>query len=287
VELRHLKYFLALADELHFGKAAEKLFIAQPPLSRQIMELEAGLGVKLFNRNKRNVELTPAGQYLMKEAKNVLYQVDNIKEQIKSIGAGLNGQLKIGYVGAAMHSVLPEILSRVNKNYPEIKTTLYELSNEEQKNAVLSGQIDVGFVRVPILHDRLISEKIFEETFSIVISMNHPLAVRKRIKLIDLAEEQFISFSSVCGRGMTDSIMSICHKAGFTPKISHETSQINTIIRLVESGIGYSIVPTSTKDSYKLNIKFIELKKFPERALMFLLYTKESCSFIKNLIKCI
>ena len=287
MELRHLKYFLTLSEELHFGKAAEKLFIAQPPLSRQIKDLEDDLGVKLFNRTKRNVELTPAGKYLQTEAKNIFYQLENVKGQIKSIGRGVNGQLKIGYVGAAMHSILPGILSRMNKQYPEIKTVLFEMGNEDQKKAVLSGQLDVGFVRIPMLHEKLIAEKIFEESYSLIISHNHKLARKKKFNLNDYADEQFISFSRECGRNMTDSINSICHKAGFTPRISHETSQINTIVRLVESGIGYSIVPSSTKEAYDLNVKYIDLKKYPERALMFLLYTRETCAFIKNLMKCI
>lgn len=287
MELRHLKYFLKLSEELHFGRAASKLFIAQPPLSRQIKELEEDLGVKLFNRTKRSVELTPAGTYLQGEVRNLFYQVDNIREQVKSIGDGINGQLKIGYVGAAMHSILPGILSKMNKNYPNIKTLLFELGNEDQKKALLSGQLDVGFVRMPILHDNLISQKIYEESFSIIIPHTHKLANKKKIDLKEFAEEQFISFARTCGKGMTDSIVSMCNKAGFTPNVTHETSQINTIVRLVESGIGYSIVPSSTKDAYRLNVKFIDLKKYPERALMFILYTRESCSFIKNLIGCI
>lgn len=287
MELRHLKYFLTLSDELHFGKAAEKLFIAQPPLSRQIKELEENLGVKLFNRTKRNVELTPAGKYLQNEARNIFFQLENVKENIQSIGRGVDGQLKIGYVGAAMHSILPDILSRMNKQYPEIKTILFEMGNEEQKKAVLSGQLDVGFVRIPLVHEKLIVEKIHEETFSLIVSHNHPLAQKKRFNLINYANERFISFSSVCGRSMTYSIASICHKAGFAPNIAHETSQINTIVRLVESGIGYSIVPSSTVDAYNLKVKYVELKKYPERALLFLLYTRDTCAFIKNLMQCI
>lgn len=287
MELRHLKYFLTLSEELHFGKAAQKLYIAQPPLSRQIKELEDNLGVKLFNRTKRNVELTPAGKYLQAEAKQIFHQLDNVKEQIQSIGRGAYGQLKIGYVGAAMHSILPDILNRMNTGFPEVKILLFEMGNEEQKKALLSGALDVGFVRVPMIHEKLISKKICEETFSLIVSNNYPLAEKKKINLADFAKEQFISFSSVCGRSMTDNIISICHKAGFTPKISHETSQINTIIRLVESGIGYSIVPTNTRQVYNQNVKYVELKNYPERALLFLLYTQESCAFIKNLINCI
>lgn len=284
MKLRHLRYFTTLAEELHFSKAAEKLFIAQPPLSRQIKQLEDELGVKLFNRNKRNVALTPAGNYLKTQTNNLFYQIDNIKEQIKSIGEGTKGQLKIGYVGAAMHSILPSILQDMKQKFPEIKIYLHELDSEEQRKALLSGQIDVGFVRSAVINDKLLSVQVVEEPFALILPQKHPLALKRNLNLRDLAEDPFISFSKECGLNIFENIQSLCHKAGFTPKISHETSQINTVIRLVESDLGYSIVPLSAAEAYKTSVKVIDLKKFHERAVLYLLFTKQSCKFIHNLI---
>ena len=272
MELRHLRYFLTLADELHFGRAAEKLFMAQPPLSRQIKLLEEELGVELFNRTKKSVQLTPYGKYLREEALKIFQHMEIMKNRLDLLKEGIVGQIKIGYVGSAMHSLLPDVLSQLKKKYPEIDTHLSELDNDGQIEALRNGNIDVGFIRPPIKVDDISMKPICSETFSLIVPFSHPLAKSNKINLEQLAEEPFVSFCRQCGPALFDKTISICNRAGFFPKIVHETSQINSLVRLVESNMGYSIVPTGVKSGYKLRVKFFELDQYPERAELALAY---------------
>ncbi len=272
MNLRHLKYFSALAECLHFGKAAERLFMTQPPLSRQIKELETELGVTLFHRDKRNVSLTLQGEFLYAESQKLFGQLEGIKRSIKLIDQGVVGQIRIGYVGAAMHCVLPDLLVGLIKTYPDINTILSELSTEHQVQAIKSGQLDVGFVRTPIHLDDLAVESVYEEKFALVLPKDSQFDKAEPVQLRQMANEPFIAFARECGPALVDSIINICNKCGFSPHIVHETSQINTIIRLVESGLGYAIVPASVQRGYNLQVRFIALEEFEERAHLSMVY---------------
>jgi DNA-binding transcriptional LysR family regulator len=278
MELRHLRYFLTVADELHFGRAAEKLFMAQPPLSRQIKLLEEELGVELFNRTKKSVQLTPYGKYLREEAVKIFRQMEIMKNRLDLLKEGVVGQIKIGYVGSAMHSLLPEVLSILKQEYSEIDTFLSELDNDGQIEALRNGNIDVGFVRPPIKADDIFIKPICSETFCLIVPFSHPLAKSNKITLEQLTDEPFVSFCRQCGPALFDKTISICNRAGFFPKIVHETSQINSLVRLVESNMGYSIVPTGVKSGYNLRVKFFELDQFPERAELALAYNPKHLS---------
>ncbi len=286
MKLRHLKCFMVLSEELHFSKAAEKLYIGQPPLSRTIKELENELGVKLFDRNKRNVKLTPCGEFLKAEGSKLFSNIENIKTQLKIIDEGKSGQLKIGYVGAAMHSILPDLLINLREKM-DITTILYEMNNDDQIQAIKSEQIDIGFLRSAPHTNELSIIPILKETFSLILPLNHPLANHKKINIKDLAKEPFISLNYQCAPALIDKIMNICLQKGFAPKIAHETSQINSIIRLVESGLGYSIVPTSVKTVYSLNVKFIEINSVKEKAELLLLHLKNMSPLVQNCINII
>lgn len=272
MELRHLKYFSTLAEELHFGRAAEKLFIAQPPLSRQIKLLENELGVLLFTRDNKKVRLTEFGKYLKTECDKLFSDVDGILNNMKLLKAGNTGTITIGYVGAVMHSFLPLVLRDIVKKFPDITTLLKELDNDNQMKELKNNNIDIGFLRTPVVSEEITMESIYTETLSIIISNDHKLAAKKKIALSDLAEEPFIGFTAKCAPGLRNSIVSICGRAGFVPRITHETSQINTILRLVESNLGYSIIPTSVKTGYRLNLRFVELNKDPERTEICMAY---------------
>jgi DNA-binding transcriptional LysR family regulator len=272
METRLLKYFSVLAEELHFGKAAKKLHISQPPLSRQIKGLEEELGVRLFNRTKRNVQLTAYGEYLKHESYKLFNQLDVMKNHLQLMKYGAVGQIKIGYVGDFMHSVFPDILSELKHEYPKIDTILLESDTESQISALRTGLIDIGFVRTPIEVKDIIINPIYKETFSLILSKSHPLSSRKKIPLKELAEEPYIGFSPKCPPPLSKSVMSICNRVGFSPKIIHKALQINSIVKLVENNIGYSIIPIGPKAIFKENVKFFELKNYPERAEMSLAY---------------
>lgn len=276
VELRHFKYFVAVAEELHFRKAAEKLFISQPGLSRQIKQMEENLGVKLFERNNKNVILTPAGIYLKNELQIVLKNIENITNQAKLITEGKMGSIKMGYVGSAMQSVIPNLLVRFTKDFPNIKFGLSELDNNKQVNALLSNDIDVGFVRMNQVPKDLEIRPIWKETFSVVLPKTHKMTPRKFKNLAQLKEESFIFFEKNYSPVYYERVMSIFEEAGFSPNISHSTVHANTIFRLVENNFGLSIVPTSLQLGYDMNVKFIELKKIPQRATLFLTWNKNN-----------
>lgn len=272
METRLLKYFSVLAEELHFGKAAKKLHISQPPLSRQIKGLEEELGVRLFNRTKRNVQLTEYGKYLKHESYKLFNQLNVMKNHLQLMKYGAVGQIKIGYVGDFMHSIFPDILFELKHEYPKIDTVLLESDTESQIDALRIGLIDVGFVRTPIEVKDIIVNPIYTETFSLILSKSHPLSSRKKIPLKELADEPYIGFSPKCPPPLSKSVMSICNRAGFSPKVIHKALQINSIVKLVENNIGYSIIPIGPKAVFKENVKFFELKNYPERAEMSLAY---------------
>jgi len=272
MELRHLRYFLKVAEELHFGKAAEKLFIAQPPLSRQIKQLEEELGVMLFERTKKRVQLTAQGSYLKEEAAKVLAQIESMRNHLPLVEDGAEGGIKIGYVGSAMHSILPAVFAEIRRNLPGVHMSLSELKNLDQIAGLKYGNIDIGFIRTPITTEGLDIQPIYSETLSVIVPLAHPSARSKSFHVAQLAGEPFIAFCRDCAPWLFDSIIALCNREGFSPRIVHESSQVNSIVRLVESGIGYSIVPSSVKNGYNLGVRFQELADCPERAELALAY---------------
>jgi DNA-binding transcriptional LysR family regulator len=268
LELRHFNYFLAVAEELHFRQAAEKLFISQPGLSRQIKQMEEILGTSLFVRNKRKVSLTPAGEYLKSELEFILNHLEVTKKQLKSIGDGNLGEIRIGFLGSAMQNVIPDLLIKLKNKYAGIKANLEELSNNAQVNAVLRDKLDVGFVRLARVPNGIELRPVFEDTFSIVLPKDHKLNSTSFNGLHQLAEESFILFSQDYSPLYYDTVMSICEDEGFTPKISHKSVHAQTIFKLVENKLGIAIVPTSLQYGFQMDVKFIELKKISQRAVL-------------------
>ena len=264
IELRHLRYFLALADELHFRKAAERLFISQPGLSRQIKQLEEELDVQLFSRSKRKVALTEAGKYLQHSALNIFNHLEFTTRSIKLIEQGEEGEVRIGFVGSAMQKVIPDLLIKMNKLFPRLHTSLEEHNNQDQIDAIEHNRLDIGFVRLTRVPHGIKMKTILEDSFSVVLPANHKLTPKTFKNVAQLADEDFILFSSDYSHGYFDIIMSICEDQGFSPKVSHKSVHANTIFRLVENNLGVSIIPTSLRHGFDLNVKFIELKNIPQ-----------------------
>jgi len=281
MNFRKFECFLALADELHFGRAAEKLFMAQPPLSRAIKELEKEMQVKLFIRHSRKVELTDEGIFLRDEVRSLFARMEQVREEIRHLSRGPIKQLRVGYVASAMHSILPGVLNALKKEL-DIHIVLIELKNREHVDALRAGQIDIGFLRNGAENKDLVSARVFTETFSLILPLGHPFAQKNKISISKMAEEPFISLNYYCVPVLGDAVRSICRQAGFSPMVAHETSEINSIARLVESGMGYSIIPTSMRTAYNGNVKFIELDQYQERAHLFLTYKKEVKPVVKE-----
>lgn len=266
LELRHLHYFSIVAEELHFGRAADRLFISQPGLSKQIKYLESILEVKLLDRNNRKVKLTDAGQYLWNEIKQLDDQVENIVHRTRLIHSGFKGNLRVGYIGSAMQNIIPELLNQLDDEYPDIQFDLTEMGNNEQVDRLLHQNIDLGFVRTDNVPQPLKSMIIFEDSFSLVLPINHHIDTTTLDDLREVADEKFILFESSYSQSYYVKVMQIFADAGFTPKVAHHTIHASSIYRLVENGFGISIVPSSLRLGYDLGIKFVELPHVIQKA---------------------
>lgn len=275
IELRHLRYFLAVAGELHFRKAAEKLFISQPGLSRQIRQLEELLGTPLFLRDKKKVRLTRAGEYLKGEAEFLLNHLEVTARQLRLISEGQFGELRIGFLGSAMQSVIPGLLVEMKKEFPGIKTSLEELSNTSQVDALLKDTLDLGFVRLARVPEGLCIRPVFEDTFSLVLPADHPLGPENFHGLRQLEAENFILFAQDYSPLYFDTVMSICEDAGFTPRVSHKSVHAQTIFRLVENHLGIAIIPTSLQRGFQMKVKFIALDQVPQRAILSVVWKQD------------
>lgn len=276
IEFRHLRYFLAVAQELHYRRAAERLFISQPGLSRQIKQLEEQLGVKLFDRNKKRVALTKSGEYLKQESEYLLSYLEGIVHKLSLIDRGLDGEVRIGFVGSAMQNVIPELILKSNEKYPEIHFALDEMSNQHQIQAIKNSQIDIGFVRLHTVPEGLALKQVFVDHFSLVLPKEHPLQEGSVESITQLKEENFILFSSDYSSTYYEKIMSIFQDAGFRPRISHKSVHANTIFRLIESGLGVAIVPHSLSLGVNLDVKFVELSSIPQRAILSMVWKQDN-----------
>lgn len=276
LEFRHLRYFLAVAEDLHFRKAADRLFISQPGLSRQIKELEEHLGIRLFERTNRKVTLTKAGLYLKKELSVNFKKLDEIVNHSKLLHEGIDGNLKFGYVGSAIQKLIPDLLLKFRNTHPNVLINLSELDNKKQIDALLNHEIDIGFVRMERVPKGLEILPTMQDTFSLVLPKNHRINKSNFKNLSQLKEEHFILFDSSYSESYYEKVMQIFDDSGFSPIVSHTTVNASSIYRLVENDFGVSIVPTSLKLGYDMNIKFIELKNITQRTTLKIVWNKEN-----------
>ncbi len=285
IELRHYKYFLAVAEDLHFRKAAERLFISQPGLSRQIKQMEEELGFKLFIRHNRKVELSKAGLYLQQELKNNFKRLDDIVNHARLLNDGINGHLNLGFVGSAMQNIIPDLLLKFRNTHPMVMFSLNEMDNKQQVNALLDQEIDVGFVRIERVPKGLGIKALHEDTFSLVLPKKHPVNESNFESLAQLKEESFILFESSYSESYYEKVMQIFDDSGFSPILSHSTTNASSIYRLVENNFGISIVPTSLKYGIDLNIKFIDLNNIKQRTTLRMIWNNENTNpILKNFL---
>lgn len=275
IELRHLRYFLAVAGHLNFHRAARDLDISQPGLSRQIAQLEFHLGTPLLNRDRRTVSLTAAGLYLRDQLVPQLNRLATTYEQTRRIGQGRAGEIRIGFLGSAMQEVIPGLLLGLRESHPDLHTSLEERSNQEQVHALMEESLDLGFVRLSDIPQELDSCTVVRETFSLVVPGAHLVTASNFRSVAQLAAEPFILFSPEYSPDYYRTVLSICEDAGFHPRISHKSVHAHTIFKLVEAGLGVAIVPTSLQQGFDLGVRFIELKKVRQRAVLTAVWKRE------------
>jgi len=244
LELRHIRYFLTLAEELNFSRAAERLHMAQPPLSRQIRELEEELGTKLFNRTNRRVELTAAGRVFLEKSSQILQQLENASIATRMTSLGTDGQITIGFTGTIQ--VLVPFLQQYNEKFPNVGIVLQLMSTSDQIKSLHEKRIDIGFISVPIFSHLLNVQPIFRSHFKAALPEKHPLALKKSpLYIQELSKEPFIMTPRTVGEYYYDTFINIFQQAGFTPKIKTFAHDIQTCLTLVSSGMGVTLTPAS------------------------------------------
>jgi DNA-binding transcriptional LysR family regulator len=278
IELRHLHYFIAVAEELHFSRAAERLHISQPPLSQQIQSLEAELGVKLFERTKRQVHLTEAGNVFLDRSYRVLAQLEQAIAVIQQIGRGEVGRLAIGFVDSAMYTLLPEILRSFREQFPAVELRLHELTTAQQIQALYDKQIDVGIVRSAISEPGLSGSCFLPESLVLALPENHPLSAQTQVSLSTLADESFILFPAKLGPVFYEQMMTLCQQAGFRPKVAQEAVQMQTIVGLVAAGLGIAIVPASMQNFHRSGVIYRPLQEQIPQTGLYLTWRQHDAS---------
>jgi DNA-binding transcriptional LysR family regulator len=238
VELRHLRSFLAVAEELHFGRAAARLHISQPPLSQQIRRLEDEIGVRLFRRTNRRVQLTPAGRVFLAEARQTIASAERAVAAAQRVERGEIGELVVGYVPSATYGPLPDVIRVFRKRFPKVELKLRNLRSVHQSQALLERRIDVGLVRPHAADSRLVYETLWREPLVVALPSDHPLAHRTAVDIADLASEIFLIAPAEDTVAWHDEVLALCRRAGFTPRVDDGVSDVQAAIALVAAGLG-------------------------------------------------
>jgi len=256
MDLRQLRYFVTVAEELHFRRAAERLHISQPSLSQQIRGLENQMGVRLFNRTKRRVQLTQAGRRFLEEARRTLAQAERAVRIAQQTSRGEIGLLSIGFVPAADYTVFPKLLPAFRRLHPGVQLVLRTISSMAQVEALRDGRIDVGFLRVPVDDKALAVESILREPLVVALPLAHPLSAIREVPLRALANERYIFFPREMAPSFYDLVVSSCHEAGFSLNVTHEAEHFQTMLGLIASGLGVALVPKSVSNLGRRGVRF-------------------------------
>jgi DNA-binding transcriptional LysR family regulator len=280
MELRHLKYFLAVAEEQNFTKAAEKLFISQPPLSRQIAELEEEIQARLFIRNNKKVALTEAGKYFKNEVTALFQNLERITAKTKKIAENVSGEFRIAYISSIYSAVISDLIKHLKEQFPYVNFKLFEVSTTKQISALEQGKIDLGIIRSPVKSPKIKSQLWFQDGFSVVYNKNM-IQIKSEKDIPDLKEETFVFFNKDYAPHYHEVLLELCAFYGFEPQVVHESNNINSIVQLVKNGLGVSIVPSNiAKNNSDAEIGFIELKKVNLYTDVSLITSKEDNSEI-------
>jgi DNA-binding transcriptional LysR family regulator len=265
MDLRQFRYFVAVAEELNFSRAARRLHMSQPPLSMQVKAIEEELGTVLLERTRRKVELTEAGRLFLERARSVLLAVDGTGDAVRRAARGEAGEIRVAFTGSVpMFEAFPRFVQAFRERYPGVRVELGHLSTGGQLQAIADRRIDVGFLRPSLLFtpsSDISVRLIWEDELHVVLPERHRLArSRAPIRIADLAEEPFVLFPRGIGCGLFDHVMALCNRAGFVPRVVLEAREGTTILALVAAGTGISILP----DTYqKASIPHLVHRKLP------------------------
>jgi len=246
------------------------------------------LGIQLFKRHNRKVELTPVGQYLQKEVTLLFKSLNDTIQHAQLLEKGIVGNLRLGYVGSAMQEVIPKLLLKIEKKYPNLIFDLTEMNNQKQIESLLNEEIDIGFVRKDSVPNGLLMKPVLEETFSLVLPKDYKVKTEKIINLNQFKNERFILFDPAYSKSYYEKVMQIFDDSGFTPITSHNTVHASSIYSLVENNLGISIIPTTLTKGYNKKIKFIELNNIAQRTTLSMVWNKKNkSSMLTNVLRLI
>lgn len=277
-ELRQLRHFVAVAEHLHFGRAAQALHISQPPLSRSIQDLERRLGATLLARTRRKVELTPEGARFLVEAKRLLAQLERALLEVGTMAAGAGGRLRLGFVSLADFGVLPELLKAFKAARPGVSLALREMLSPEQAAALEAGELDLGLLLPPVAGD-LEHLVVQRERFVAALPARHRLARgARRLAVRELAEEAFVMAPREIAPGLHDIVALLTARAGFSPRVAQEAIQMQTVVSLVSSGLGVALVPASVANLGRRGVVYRELSDAHPRLDLWLAWRRGGLS---------
>lgn len=274
MDIQHLRNAVILSKHLHFTRTAEEVNIVQPALSRQIGNLEQELGLELFKRHRRKVELTTAGAYFLSEMEHLLARFDQIHDKARRIADG-RMEIRIGFTHSIKQSILPEVIHKIRKSRPDIRFALKEVNNEGQFKGLQNHELDLAFSTNPKIPPNLIGRKLTSCDFVILLPRNHPVTKRNYRHFSVFADEEFIFPPLEDGSLHIDIMKSICLNAGFNPRITHTTSSAGTAFKLVENGMGVCLEPENSIRGLKLNLKAIPLRDVPQKAELTMIWNRD------------
>lgn len=260
MELRHLRYFIALAEELHFGRAAQRLAISQPPLSVAIRQLEDQIGARLFERSSKEVRLTTAGAHLLPRARLLLEESRQMTADVRGVARGQAGHLRVGFVASSIYRGLPQAILDFQKRLPQVRLDITELNSSEQVTAVSAGRLDLGVIHESHLPGNLSSVVLGKEPFLCCLPAEHPLAARQRIDLKSLEGERLVLFSRSASPAYHEQVLGLCRGAGFEPEHLHEVRHWLTVVALVSRGVGVALVPYAMHRTRLPQARFLPLE---------------------------
>lgn len=275
MKIHLLRYFVVLAEELHFGRAAERLAITQPPLSSALKALEEDLGVQLLERNSKHVALTAAGAAFLAEARLVLDRLATARNTALAVAAGMRGRLDVGITGSMIYRDMPRIVNAFGQRLPDIEVNLREMSSSEQTEALLHGQLHAGFINANALPQQLSALALTDDTLVCCLPKTHALAQEKSINLKQLAHETFVMFSRDVAPANHDNVIAVFNRAGIHPRTRHGTRQWLTVVALVAAGMGVALVPATIAKAGIAGACFVPIRGLATRTVGVLAWKRE------------
>lgn len=278
MELRQVRYFVTLAEELNFSRAATRLHMTQPPLTRQIQQLEESLGVQLFTRSNRGVTLTDSGQTFLQEARQLLSLAEQTMDRTRLADRGAIGRIDIGVFGSAILDVVPQLLQSFRSAFPKVVVTLATMGKVAQIRALREGRLTIAFNRFLPHEPDMVVETVLEEPLCVAMNRHHRLVARDDIGLAELVDEPFILFPNRGRPSLADEVVGLCRARGFEPQVVQETSDVLSCIALVATGCGVSLVPSSTTRLKLAGVRYVPLAEPAPRVELNCMYRKGDAS---------